>query len=131
MKTSLFLEQGLRKLDERYQVYGLVNNAGVGHFEPLEQLSDQQIHEMLDTNVPGTIQMTKAILPLLLYQGEGHIINIISTAGLRPKVNESVYVASKFWIRGFTESLQKEFEGSNIQFTAVNMGGIIRRSGPI
>ena len=124
IRKALEIGEELSGLNERFEIYGLVNNAGVGHFGPFDQLTDQQIQEMIDTNVLGTIQMTKAILPLLLHQGEGHIVNVISTAGLRPKVNESVYVASKFAVRGFTESLQKEFEGTNIKFTAAYMGGM-------
>ncbi|WML57372.1 SDR family oxidoreductase [Neobacillus sp. PS2-9] len=114
----------LNGLNERYQVAGLVNNAGVGHFGPFIEMDDTQIKEMLETNVWGTILMTKAILPLLSQNGEGRIMNIISTAGLRGKVNEAVYVASKFAVRGFTESLQKEYEGSGIKFNAVYMGGM-------
>ncbi|MEH7439437.1 SDR family oxidoreductase [Neobacillus drentensis] len=114
----------LNGLNERYQIAGLVNNAGVGHFGPFSEMDDTQIKEMLETNVWGTILMTKAILPLLSQNGEGRIMNIISTAGLRGKVNEAVYVASKFAVRGFTESLQKEYEGSGIKFNAVYMGGM-------
>lgn len=114
----------INELCSRYDIAGLVNCAGVGHFGPFTELTEQQIAEMLDTNVLGTILMTKAILPQLVKQGGGRIMNIISTAGLRGKVNEAVYVASKFAVRGFTESLQKEYEGSNIKFNAVYMGGM-------
>lgn len=118
------ISEQLRQIHQQHPVFGLVNNAGVGHFGAFESLTEEQIREIIDTNVIGTITMTKAVLPLMLSNKEGHILNIISTAGLRPKVNETVYVASKFAIRGFTESLQKEYEGSNIQFTAVYMGGM-------
>lgn len=84
-------------------------------------MKNNEIAEMIDTNVIGTIQMTGTILSHL---NEGHIINIISTAGLRGKVNEAVYCASKFALKGFTESLQKEYEGTGIKFTAVYMGGM-------
>lgn len=87
-------------------------------------MNEQQITEMLTANVLGTILMTKAFLPYILKNDEGRIINIISTAGLRGKLNEAVYVASKFAVRGFTESLQKEYEGSKIKFNAVYMGGM-------
>ncbi|MDF2787057.1 MAG: short-chain dehydrogenase [Neobacillus sp.] len=107
-----------------HQVVGLVNNAGVGHFGPFGKITQQEISEILDTNVLGTILMTKAVLPLLQEQGEGLLINIISTAGLRGKVNEAVYAASKFAVRGFTESLQKEYENSPINIKAVYMGGM-------
>lgn len=110
--------------DSKYEITGLVNCAGVGHFGPFIDLTEQQIRDMLDTNVLGTILMTKAVLPLLVKRGEGRVMNIISTAGLRGKINEAVYAASKFALRGFTESLQKEYEGTGIQFNAVYMGGM-------
>jgi short-subunit dehydrogenase len=114
----------VEEISHTYNVYGLVNNAGVGHFGPFVEMSEQHITEMINTNVLGTLLMTKAILPQLLKTSEGRIMNIISTAGLRGKVNEAVYVASKFAVRGFTESLQKEYEGSGIKFNAVYMGGM-------
>ncbi|MFP5110409.1 SDR family NAD(P)-dependent oxidoreductase [Neobacillus sp. C211] len=112
------------EISHTYNIYGLVNNAGVGHFGPFVEMNEHHITEMINTNVLGTLMMTKAILPLLLKTSEGRILNIISTAGLRGKVNEAVYVASKFAVRGFTESLQKEYEGSGIKFNAVYMGGM-------
>ncbi|MDQ6596212.1 SDR family oxidoreductase [Bacillus salipaludis] len=118
------VQEKIADISQSYEIYGLVNNAGVGHFGPFPEMTQQEIAEMLDTNVLGTILMTKSVLPYLIHRGEGKIINIISTAGLRGKVNEAIYAASKFAIRGFTESLQKEFEGSKIQFTAVYMGGM-------
>lgn len=98
----------------------LINNAGIGHFGPLGELSEKQIEDMLNVNVKGTIFMTQCLLPYI----KERILNIISTAGLKGKVNESVYVASKFAIRGFTESLQKELEGKEVRVTAVYMGGM-------
>jgi len=115
------------KLEEALEgktVAALINNAGVGHFGPLSEMESPQIEEMFRTNTLGTIYMTQAILPFLQEEGCGYVINIISTAGLRGKVNESVYAASKFAVRGFTESLQKEYEGSGITFTATYMGGM-------
>lgn len=105
-------------------VAGLINNAGVGHFGPLSEMESPQIEEMFRSNTLGTIYMAKALLPFLQKEGRGYVVNIISTAGLRGKVNESVYAASKFAVRGFTESLQKEYEGSGITFTAAYMGGM-------
>lgn len=101
----------------------LINNAGIGVFGPLENLDSTDITLMLNTNVKGTIYMTQAALPLLKENG-GRLLNIISTAGLKGKVNESVYCASKYAQRGFTESLQKEWENTNIDVTGVYMGGM-------
>lgn len=98
----------------------LINNAGVGYFGSIEELTIQEINTMIDINVKGTILVTKA---LLKYINE-KILNIISTAGLRGKVNESVYCASKFAVRGFTESLQKELVDEDIKVSAVYMGGM-------
>jgi len=112
------------EISKTHRISGLINNAGVGHFGPFLNIQANEITEMLHTNVLGTILMTKAVLPLLHEQGEGLVMNIISTAGLRAKVNEAVYVASKFAVRGFTESLQKEFENSRVKIKAVYMGGM-------
>lgn len=114
----------IKEISKNYRIVGLVNNAGVGHFGPFVNITEKEISEMLNTNVLGTILMTKAVLPLLQEQGEGLLMNIISTAGLRGKVNEAVYAASKFAVRGFTESLQKEYENSSIKIKAIYMGGM-------
>jgi uncharacterized protein len=110
--------------NEYDSIDGVINNAGIGYFEKLENLTYMQINDMIDTNIKGTILLTAQLLPLFKKQNSGKIMNIISTAGLRGKVNESVYVASKFAVRGFTESLMKELEQTNIQVTAVYMGGM-------
>ncbi|MDM5226863.1 SDR family oxidoreductase [Cytobacillus sp. NJ13] len=109
---------------QSHDLYGLINNAGVGHFGPLDHLGEQEIQDMLQTNVLGTIYMTQAVLPSFKEKNGGLLMNIISTAGLKGKVNESVYAASKFAVRGFTESLQKELENTDIKVKAVYMGGM-------
>ncbi|MGP4060896.1 SDR family NAD(P)-dependent oxidoreductase [Halobacillus sp. H74] len=101
----------------------LINNAGLGIFGDLAGYTEQDIDKMLDTNVKGTLLMTQYALPKLKQSG-GRILNIISTAGLRGKKNESIYCASKFAVRGFTESLQKEWAKGNMSATAVYMGGM-------
>ncbi|MED1864002.1 SDR family NAD(P)-dependent oxidoreductase [Fictibacillus nanhaiensis] len=117
-------ESMLQSIFQSENVHLLINNAGMGVFEPLEDLSKTDITGMLETNVYGTIFPTKVAFRLFKQQGAGKVMNIISTAGLRGKVNESVYCASKFAVRGFTESLVKEWDGTNIYPTAVYMGGM-------
>ncbi|WP_181350712.1 SDR family oxidoreductase [Thalassobacillus sp. CUG 92003] len=114
------VEEALKQIDA---IDILINNAGIGIFGELSTYQVEDIETMLDTNVKGTILMTKASLPLL-QQSNGKVLNIISTAGLRGKVKESVYCASKFALCGFTESLQKEWETSATTATAVYMGGM-------
>lgn len=101
----------------------LVNNAGVGTFGALEEIAIEDIHHVIDTNIKGTIFLTQALLKTLK-KGGGRVMNIISTAGLKGKNHESVYVASKYAVRGFTESLWKELENTTASATAVYMGGM-------
>jgi short-subunit dehydrogenase len=124
IRSYLEISTKIKELSAHYSLEGVINNAGVGYFGPFLKMEEHEIIEMTETNILGTIYVTKAILPILEQQNSGFVMNIISTAGLRGKVNESVYVASKFAVRGFTESLQKEYENSNIRFTPVYMGGM-------
>ncbi|WP_323742038.1 SDR family oxidoreductase [Salinibacillus xinjiangensis] len=84
----------------------LINNAGVGYFGAVESYDEKQIDTVLNTNIKGTILLTQALLPMI-QTVKGRVLNIVSTAGLRGKVHESLYSACKFAQRGFTESLPK------------------------
>ncbi|MFD2212066.1 SDR family NAD(P)-dependent oxidoreductase [Virgibacillus halophilus] len=101
----------------------LINNAGIGAFGPIAQYSLEDIERMLNTNVKGTILAVQSALELIR-KTHGRILNIISTAGLRGKIHESIYCASKFAVRGFTESLRKELQDESVRVTAVYMGGM-------
>ncbi|MEK4751276.1 SDR family NAD(P)-dependent oxidoreductase [Priestia sp. FSL R5-0597] len=116
--------KSVEKLLMQHSVDILINNAGIGHFGPLTDYTKQAIDEVIDTNVKGTIFLTQALMPHLLTRPEPKVMNIISTAGLRGKANESVYVASKFGVRGFTESLKVEYQDTNLHVTAAYMGGM-------
>jgi len=118
------VEQLLFNLNKTEKIDQVINNAGIGYFGPLQEISADHISHMIDTNVKGTIYVTKAILPTFLERNAGKIMNIISTAGLRGKVHETAYCASKFAIRGFTESLVKELESTSISVSGVYMGGM-------
>jgi short-subunit dehydrogenase len=118
------VEKACRQITEKHDVELLINNAGVGIFGPFLQAGFEEIDKMLSVNFLGTVYLTKALLPYMVSKNSGSIINIISTAGLRGKKNESYYAASKFALRGFAESLQKEFEGSGISIINAYMGGM-------
>ncbi|MGF3104975.1 SDR family NAD(P)-dependent oxidoreductase [Rossellomorea sp. DUT-2] len=100
----------------------LLHNAGIGYFGPFKDTEDDELVSMFETNALGPIRLTKVLLNQL--EQNSTIINIISTAGLRGKKNESLYVASKFALRGFGESLQKEYEDSNLRIVNAYMGGM-------
>ncbi len=114
----------MKETTSRFDLFGLINNAGVGHFGPFEELKEEELEEMLSTNVLGTIYMTQVVLPFLKEKNEGLLMNIISTAGLTGKINEAGYVASKFAVRGLTESLQKEYAHTGLKIKDVYMGGM-------
>ncbi|MBS4192487.1 SDR family NAD(P)-dependent oxidoreductase [Bacillus sp. FJAT-49705] len=118
------IKQFIDEANSKFDLFGLINNAGIGHFGPFEQLTKQEIEEMLLTNVFGTINMSQSFLSSIKNNKEGLIMNIISTAGLKGKANEAGYCASKFAVRGLTESMQKEYENSGMQIKAVYMGGM-------
>lgn len=102
----------------------LINNAGVGEFAFAENLSEHSVHKMIDINLKGTIFCTQEVLSDMKQRNQGNIINIVSTAGIEGKVNESVYCASKFGVRGFTESLAVELKGTSIKVFGAYMGGM-------
>ncbi|MEK6925911.1 MAG: SDR family oxidoreductase [Nanoarchaeota archaeon] len=112
-----------KTIDEFGAIDVLVNNAGVLVEKNLLEQSFDEIKFGLDVNLTGLINMTKIVLPYMLEE-EGIIINIASVAGKRVKWPDvSIYTASKFGVRGFTQCMAKEYEGKNIRFYAVNPGG--------
>ncbi|KUP08503.1 hypothetical protein Q75_02455 [Bacillus coahuilensis p1.1.43] len=101
-----------------------INNAGIGCFGPLKEVTREALERTFQVNTLAPILLAKHYLDYCVGKSfTPQIINIISTAGLRGKVNESVYAASKFALRGFGESLQKEYEGSARVVNAY-MGGM-------
>lgn len=101
----------------------LVNNAGYGLFGAAEELSTQEINAIIATNLTGSIEMTRAVLPIMRNQGGGRIIQISSYGGQVAFPGNSLYHATKWGIEGFTESLAKEVSSFNIGVTIVEPGG--------
>src|SRR5689334_14125747 len=83
----------------------VVANAGVGAYGPFLELDPQQVEDMIDVNLKGTLYTARATLPHLIDSGEGDFISLVSVAGVRAFPGESVYNASKFGQVGFTRSL--------------------------
>lgn len=103
-----------------------VNNAGVALAATVEGAEDADLHWLMDINFWGVVHGTRAFLPHLRAAGEGHIVNISSVFGLVGIPTQSAYCASKFAVRGFTESLriELELEDSAVSATVVHPGGI-------
>ena len=102
-----------------------INNAGIWMpHAPIEKMDWQEVHELVEVNLFGTIYGSKAALIQMRKQGSGVIVNIISTSGLQGRPDSSGYCASKYAARGFTESLRVEAKNSNIKVIAVYPGGM-------
>jgi len=93
----------------------LVNNAGIAAFGSFNEMDVSQWSQIIQTNLMGMYYVTKEVLPHLISQNEGDIINISSTAGLNGNANTSAYSASKFAVIGMSESLMKEVRKNNIR----------------
>jgi NAD(P)-dependent dehydrogenase (short-subunit alcohol dehydrogenase family) len=97
----------------------VVNNAGYGLFGAIEEISEQQARAQIETNVFGTLWVTKAVLPTLRAQGSGHIIQVSSIGGVNAFPTMGIYHASKWAIEGFTQSLAAELAPLGIAVTLV------------
>lgn len=93
----------------------LVNNAGIAAFGSLNEMEVDQWSQIIQTNVMGMYYVTKEVLPHLISQNQGDIINVSSTAGLSGNANTSAYSASKFAVIGMSEALMKEVRKHNIR----------------
>lgn len=103
----------------------LINNAGLGLFGPVDELSTDDWKTMIDVNLNGVFYLTRTIVPLMKSsQSHSHIINIASIAGLLGNPNISGYNATKFAVRGFSESLFKELRYDKIKVTCMFPGSI-------
>jgi 3-oxoacyl-[acyl-carrier protein] reductase len=98
----------------------LINNAGIGEFKPLDDLSREDIESVFHVNVYGAALMGARAARLFKKQNSGNIVNIASTAGLRGYAGGTVYVASKFALRGMTECWRAELRKHNVRVFLVN-----------
>jgi NADP-dependent 3-hydroxy acid dehydrogenase YdfG len=102
----------------------LVNNAGVGAYGPYLELPPEQLEEMVDVNLKGTLYAVRAALPHLLESDTADIVTVASVAGLRGLPKEAVYCASKFGQVGFMRALDHELHEQGVRCTSVCPGGV-------
>ncbi|GGJ02835.1 3-ketoacyl-ACP reductase [Paenibacillus hunanensis] len=97
----------------------LINNAGTGAFAKMVDMDPEQWEQIIRVNLMGAYYVTHELLPGMLEQQSGDIVNIASTAGERGFATGSAYCASKFALLGMTEALMQEVRKSNIRVTAL------------
>lgn len=97
----------------------LINNAGISSFQEFARQDPADIDRLIRTNVTGPLLLTRAVLPLMLGEGHGRIVNVGSAFGSIAFAHWAAYSASKFALRGFSEALRRELDGSGVGVTYV------------
>src|SRR5574342_167148 len=119
-----------RTLDRFGRIDVLVNNAGFGRLDWLENLDPaKDIQSQFDVNVLGVIQTTRQALPVMIQQKSGHIINMCSMAGLVATPTYTIYAACKHAVHGFSEALRREVKPWGIDVSMIYPGGVTTEFG--
>jgi uncharacterized protein len=123
------LEDIQSMIDQTLKKFGridiLVNNAGFGRLDWLENLDPiKDIRAQIDVNVMGVIQTTRLVLPVMIKQRSGSIINMCSMAGLVGTPTYTIYAASKHAVHGFSEALRREVKPWGIDISMIYPGGV-------
>jgi NAD(P)-dependent dehydrogenase (short-subunit alcohol dehydrogenase family) len=102
----------------------LINNAGVALAGTFAQVSESDFDWLMEINFHAVVRLTRAFLPPLLASDDARIVNVSSVFGLISPPGQSAYCASKFAVRGFSNSLRHELAGSRVGVSVVHPGGV-------
>lgn len=120
VKDLTAVERAVQSVKEELgQIDILINNAGIGGFAGFLEQSPEEWENIIQVNLMGVYNVTRAVLPEMIERKVGDIINISSTAGQRGAAGTSAYSASKFAVLGLTESLMQEVRKHNIRVSAL------------
>jgi short-subunit dehydrogenase len=108
--------------DRGLEVDILVNNAGVSHPGRLQDLTANEVSDMVNLNVLALTRLTHLLLPAMIHRGSGKILNVGSVASFQPAPSFSVYGASKAFVLSFTEALSEDLRGTGVTATALCPG---------
>ncbi len=119
------VEQAIKKIIEKYgQIDILINNAGLYIKDELIENDYSHIKDVIDVNLLGTIYCTKAVLPYMINEKRGLIININSQLGTAYKAERSIYSVSKWGVTGLSKNMQCEVCKYNIRTTNLQLGSL-------
>lgn len=113
------------------QLYGLVNNAGYGQMGPIEEVTEEQAFQQMNTNVLGLASVTRIMLPLIRKHNEGKIINIASIAGQVAMPLGGWYCASKFAVEALSDALRLELGQFGVKVVVIEPGPIRTNFGEV
>lgn len=116
------VDQTVKKILANGKIDCLINNAGITSFKLAEENSINEINDIIQTNLLGSIYAIKAVLPQMISNGGGAIINILSVVTKKTFTKSSIYSASKFGLLGYTNSLREEVRKHNIKVINVIPG---------
>lgn len=112
----------------------VINNAGIGVIATVEHITYEEMERVININLWGVIHGTKAFLPTMLAQRAGCVVNVSSVFGLLATPCQAAYVMAKFAVRGLTETLWQELDGTGVRAVLVHPGGIntnISKNSPV
>jgi NAD(P)-dependent dehydrogenase (short-subunit alcohol dehydrogenase family) len=120
-------EKDFAAVEQAHEHFGrldvVVNNAGYGQFGMVEELSEQDARDQIETNLFGALWVTQAALPFLREQGSGHILQVSSIGGISAFPNIGMYHASKWALEGLSQALAAEVAGFGVKVTLIEPGG--------
>ena len=120
------LPQKIRELEQQFlELDGVVFAAGAGQFGSLEEFSYDQIHALMTINFTSPVFLTRALLPFLKRKNRSDLIYIGSEAALKGSRKGTIYCASKFALRGFTQALREECGTANVRVCLINPGMVL------
>jgi NAD(P)-dependent dehydrogenase (short-subunit alcohol dehydrogenase family) len=116
--------ESVRRAHERFgRLDIVVNNAGYGQFGMVEELSEQEARDQIETNLFGALWVTQAALPFLREQGSGHFLQVSSIGGISAFPGIGMYHASKWALEGLSQALAQEVKDFGIHVTLIEPGG--------
>ncbi len=119
------VEQVIQQIINKHgRIDAVINNAGIDYTMAIDEISNDQFSQVINVNLVGPFNVTKAVYNHFKQNGKGHIVNIASTASKRAWPNASAYHASKWGLLGLSHALHSELRKDKIKVTAVVAGGM-------
>jgi short-subunit dehydrogenase len=122
-RTSL--HDGVKRMQQQFPVIDiLVNNAGIGWYGLFHDMPVESVQNLLDLNINALTEVTRIVLPAMLAQRQGKIVNISSIIGDLAAQGAVLYAASKTYVNAFSRALMRELRGSGVQVVAAKVGPV-------